>query len=69
MDPSATTLPVEGADAVPTKEKGSSTPSLHVAEVDVFDEKDTKRLLRKLDWHLLPYMSLIYLYVNLIEEG
>ena len=45
--------------------KGDETPSegamMHVSEVPMFDQKATKRLLRKLDWHLLPFMSLIYL--------
>lgn len=30
-----------------------------------FDEAATKRLLRRLDWHIIPFMSLIYLSVNL----
>ncbi|KAK8021586.1 hypothetical protein PG990_006724 [Apiospora arundinis] len=34
---------------------------LHVSELPMFDQKATKKLLRKLDWHLLPFMSLIYL--------
>jgi hypothetical protein len=32
-------------------------------EVQGFDAAGTKRLLRKLDWHLIPFMSLIYLSV------
>lgn len=32
-----------------------------VAEAQGFDEHATKRLLRKLDWHIIPFMSLIYL--------
>lgn len=49
-----------------TKGKGGETPSeggtvLHVSELPVFDQKATRKLLRKLDWHLLPFMSLIYL--------
>jgi len=28
-----------------------------------FDAKSTKKLLRKLDWHIIPFMSLIYLFV------
>lgn len=31
------------------------------AESNGFDASATKKLLRKLDWHLLPFMSLIYL--------
>ena len=26
-----------------------------------FDVKETKKLLRRLDWHIIPFMSLIYL--------
>lgn len=29
-----------------------------------FDAPATTRLLRKLDWHILPFMSLIYLCVE-----
>jgi hypothetical protein len=28
-----------------------------------FDESSTKKLLRKVDWHIIPFMSLIYLCV------
>jgi hypothetical protein len=28
-----------------------------------YDEKDTKRLIRKIDIVLLPFLSLLYLYV------
>jgi len=40
-----------------------NTSSLDVVEIEVagWDEKSTKRLLRKLDWHIIPFMSLIYL--------
>jgi hypothetical protein len=31
------------------------------AESQGFDAAGTKKLLRKLDWHLIPFMSLIYL--------
>lgn len=30
-------------------------------ELQGFDEHATKKLLRKLDWHIIPFMSLIYL--------
>jgi hypothetical protein len=30
-------------------------------ETQGFDPQATKKLLRKLDWHLIPFMSLIYL--------
>lgn len=31
------------------------------AEVQGYDEHATKKLLRKLDWNIIPFMSLIYL--------
>lgn len=34
-------------------------------EPQEYDAKATKRLLRKQDWHIIPFMSLIYLYVHL----
>ena len=38
----------------------SETPT----ESNEFDAQGTKRLLRKLDWHLIPFLSLIYLLVD-----
>ncbi|KAJ4984597.1 high-affinity nicotinic acid transporter [Stagonosporopsis vannaccii] len=41
----------------------SATPDLSTGEVENqgFDPVATKKLLRKLDWHIIPFMSLIYL--------
>lgn len=43
----------------------ASAGSTDIATGDVesqgFDETATKKLLRKLDWHIIPFMSLIYL--------
>jgi hypothetical protein len=41
----------------------SSTPDLSTGEVEShgFDHVATRKLLRKLDWHIIPFMSLIYL--------
>lgn len=41
----------------------SSTPDLSTGEIESqgFDNVATKKLLRKLDWHIIPFMSLIYL--------
>jgi hypothetical protein len=41
----------------------STTPDLSTGEVESqgFDHAATKKLLRKLDWHVIPFMSLIYL--------
>jgi len=35
-------------------------------ELQGYDEHATKKLLRKLDWHIIPFMSLIYLSVSLV---
>lgn len=35
--------------------------SVQDVETSGFDAAGTKKLLRKLDWHLIPFMSLIYL--------
>jgi hypothetical protein len=40
---------------------GSSSTSVDNVESQGFDEKATKSLIRKLDWHLIPFLSLIYL--------
>lgn len=47
----------------PKAEDTSASASVVVAEQELqgWDEKATKKLLRKLDWHLIPFMSLIYL--------
>lgn len=49
------------------EEKGPAKTSIDILPGDVetqgFDESATKKLLRKLDWHIIPFMSLIYLCV------
>jgi hypothetical protein len=35
--------------------------SVEDVETNGLDAAGTKKLLRKLDWHLIPFMSLIYL--------
>jgi len=39
----------------------AATLSAEEVESHGFDASATKKLLRKIDWHLLPFMSLIYL--------
>jgi hypothetical protein len=46
--------------------ESSSSDSLDLTEAQGFDEKATKKLVRKLDWHLIPFLSLIYLYIHLV---
>jgi hypothetical protein len=41
--------------------KPPPTESIEFAETQAFDQHATKKLLRKLDWHIIPFMSLIYL--------
>lgn len=42
----------------------STTPStLEASEGPLFDVARTKILLRKMDWHLVPFLSLLYLWV------
>jgi len=41
---------------------GAVTPdSLESSDGASFDEKRTKKLLRKMDWHLVPFLALLYL--------
>lgn len=47
---------LDNADAVEV-EPGS----IEVVESQGFGAPATHRLLRKLDWHIIPFMSLIYL--------
>lgn len=37
-------------------------------EAQGFDASATKKLVRKLDWHLIPFLSLIYLYVLTLKH-
>ena len=43
-----------------TDTDGTSTPESLEAGPG-FDETRTKKLLRKLDWHLVPFLALLYL--------
>lgn len=54
----------------PIKEKAleprdtSATASVvEINEAVAYDRSATKKLLRRLDWHIIPFMSLIYLSV------
>jgi hypothetical protein len=42
----------------------SATPDIADGELETqgYSVLSTKTLLRKLDWHIIPFMSLIYLY-------
>lgn len=41
------------------------TPNSLEADGPTFDAERTRKLLWKLDWHLVPFLSLLYLYVLL----
>jgi hypothetical protein len=44
------------------KAVGISSPnSEEYVETQGFDEKATKRMIRKIDWNLIPFLALIYL--------
>lgn len=36
---------------------------INITETAGYDDRATKKLLRRLDWHIIPFMSLIYLFV------
>ena len=40
----------------------SSPNSTELGEAPRFDAEQTKTLLRRLDWHLVPFLALLYLY-------
>jgi hypothetical protein len=63
MDSEKGELPEEKIVAVDQLAELSSSGSLGLTEAQGFDQKATRRLVRKLDWHLIPFLSLIYLYV------
>lgn len=39
----------------------ASVVEITAAEAAGYDRSATKKLLRRLDWHIIPFMSLIYL--------
>jgi hypothetical protein len=47
----------------------SSSNSLELTESQGFDWSATQRLVRKLDWHLIPFLSLIYLNVHALTTN
>ncbi|GKT63087.1 high-affinity nicotinic acid transporter [Colletotrichum tofieldiae] len=56
------------ANRVLKSEKTARAESIELAESQAFDESSTKKLLRKLDWHIIPFMSLIYLLDHLEQD-
>jgi hypothetical protein len=62
MDAKIETLVAEKIGGNDSREISSSN-SIDYTEAQGFDLAATKKLIRKLDWHLIPFLSLIYLYV------
>ena len=61
-----TTTQVEAPIGMPPgKEAGDNIDLVESASADSqelgFDEKATKKLIRKIDWFLLPFLALLYL--------
>lgn len=56
MDSKTTAAVKEEAFSPEIQESGSTS-----VESLVFDAKATRKLIRKIDWHLIPFLSLIYL--------
>lgn len=54
---------MDSDSAVKSEKTAPQAESIELAESQIWDAHSTKKLLRKLDWHIIPFMSLIYLYV------
>ncbi|KAF1850771.1 high-affinity nicotinic acid transporter [Cucurbitaria berberidis CBS 394.84] len=50
-------------EKVPSDATSTASPNILAGDVEPqgFDQAATKKLLRRLDWHIIPFMSLIYL--------
>ena len=57
---------IELSDGTVSTPTGTNTPP-EFSEPPQFDQARTKTLLRKLDWHLVPFLSLLYLWVLLLS--
>lgn len=66
MNAGAEITPKEKAPASSVEKSVSS--SIEIVEAQGFSEKATKKLVRKIDWHLIPFLSLIYLYCNILKK-
>lgn len=57
------TIGVMSEKKTPDETAIPTTPDLSTGEVEGqgYNHAATKKLLRKLDWHIIPFMSLIYL--------
>lgn len=54
----------EAVSQVENNEKIVAPPAYNDDDAPHFDEARTRKLLRKLDWHIVPFLALLYLYVR-----
>lgn len=59
----ASKIPEKIAETTSSSHEVSTATSIDIAEAEAqgFDAAATKKLVRKLDWHLIPFLALIYL--------
>lgn len=56
-----------GSESSDTDSKNVDVKQMEVAlspEAAPFDAARTKKLIRRLDWHIVPFLSLLYLFVS-----
>lgn len=62
MASETTTYPPQDLDLKENTHDVDEKPDIAMLEdISTFDALQTKRLLRKIDWHLIPFLSLLYL--------
>jgi hypothetical protein len=63
---SATHEPSSGLKPTVEALEDSKTSDTNAGSTELlqFDQVNTSRLLRKIDWHLVPLLALLYLYVS-----
>lgn len=52
---------IDTSDASDTKETADKVESSSSSQDLGYDEKHTAKLIRKIDWRLLPFLALLYL--------
>lgn len=57
----ASMVPSIKEKAIEPTEFSAAASVIEINEAVGYDHSATKKLLRKLDWHIIPFMSLIYL--------
>ncbi len=64
MNTPSTIMEKEAITDVNERSSGSESPPTPPEQAVGFDAKATKRLLRKIDFKLIPFLALLYLYVK-----